>query len=211
MSSFYELRWREDQLQRYSTDKLNYIFNSINFPLTVRYKQDYDDEVSWRRAVAHHQQLIGKVKGILQQRPDAHSVRQIWLKQHHLQKAKAKNGKTSAQLAFEFPAMASQLGAFMELENIEEKYFDQDFKPRYDEHDFQDLLPQNFARSGFTKEGVTKKKLLALYPQVKAEQWDQLLKKVGYQGSLELIPYWYAVNAKRVLVDSDAITDTFSY
>ncbi len=62
--------------------------------------------------------------------------------------------------------MANQLGAFIESENIEIKYFDEDFKPRYDLSDFQDIAIDNYPNSGFKKNGMTKVAFLKLYPQV---------------------------------------------
>lgn len=53
--------------------------------------------------------------------------------------------------------MANQLGAFMEIENVEIKYFDDEFKPRYDLDDFRDIFEENYAASGFKKNGMTKK------------------------------------------------------
>lgn len=61
---------------------------------------------------------------------------QAWLNQHNKQAEAAPNGYTIEQLANKLPHMANQLGAFMEIENIEIKYFDEDFKPRYDLSDF---------------------------------------------------------------------------
>ncbi len=39
MSSYYELMWRDDELTSYTTDKLNFIYNAIDHPLSVRYRQ----------------------------------------------------------------------------------------------------------------------------------------------------------------------------
>ena len=41
MSSYYELMWRDDELTSYTTDKLNFIYNAIDHPLSVRYRQLY--------------------------------------------------------------------------------------------------------------------------------------------------------------------------
>lgn len=45
MSSYFELRWRDNELDQYETDKLNYIYNAINHSLTIRYKQYYKNEL----------------------------------------------------------------------------------------------------------------------------------------------------------------------
>lgn len=213
MSSYYELRWRDDELEKYDTDKLNFIFNAVNHPLTIAYKQYYKNEIEWRKAIKKHEELIAKVKGILEQRSDAHNVRQYWLKQHNVKEAEAKDGLTAEQLANKFPYMANQLGAFMELENIEIKYFDEDFKPRYDLDDFSDLLPENYTISGFKKNGMTKKALLKLYPTISTDKLDQILAMADYEpeteDEVEVMPYWYAVNAKRMLVDGDSFAETF--
>lgn len=109
--------------------------------------------------------------------------------------------------------MANQLGAFMESENIEIKYFDEDFKPRYDLSDFQDIAIDNYPNSGFKKNGMTKVAFLKLYLQVPKNKLEEVLDiadcELEEEDNTEIIPYWYAVNAKRVLVDSDSFTETF--
>lgn len=212
MSSYFELRWRDSEFDQYDTDKLNYIYNAINHPLTIRYKQYYKNELDWRKAVKRHNDTIAKVKSILENRPDAHDVRQFWLKQHNLEKASAKDGVTAEQLANQFPYMANQLGAFMEIENIEIKYFDDEFKPRYDISDFHDLFKDNYAASGFKKNGIIKETLFKLYPNIDKEELDEILKMADYEpeeNGTEIMPYWYAVNAKRMLVDGDSFAATF--
>lgn len=125
----------------------------------------------------------------------------------------APNGYTIEQLANKLPHMANQLGAFMEIENIEIKYFDEDFKPRYDLSDFQDIAIDNYPNSGFKKNGITKEAFLKLYPQVPKNKLEEVLDiadcELEEEDNTEIIPYWYAVNAKRVLVDGDSFTETF--
>lgn len=45
MNSYYQLVWRENELDSYSTDKLNFIFNIINRPLPVSYRQLYPSRI----------------------------------------------------------------------------------------------------------------------------------------------------------------------
>ena len=45
MSSYYELMWRDDELTSYTTDKLNFIYNAIDHPLSVRYRQLYPNRL----------------------------------------------------------------------------------------------------------------------------------------------------------------------
>ncbi len=214
MSSYFELRWRDDQFDQYDTDKLNFIYNVINHPLDIRYRQDYDSELEWRQAIKKHEKTIADLKKIINNRPDAHQVRDIWLKQHKLEKAEAKHGKTNEELAEAFPYLANQLGAYIEIENIEVKYFDDDLQPRYDIDDFRDVFPENYPDSGFKKHGMTKEALLNLYPQIKMADLDKVLAKAGYESEtengLEIMSYWYAVNAKRMLVDGDSFDETFA-
>lgn len=213
MSSYYELIWREDELDSYSTDKLNFIFNTINHPYPVRYRQMYTNRLDWQKAINHHEAIIKRVKDIITQRNDAHQVRNIWLKQHNQSSADAQNGYTVEQLANKLPHMANQLGAFMEIENIEIKYFDQDFKPRYDLSDFKDIFKENYPNSGFKQNGMTKDALLDLYPQIKKADLDKILDMTDYEPETEdgkeIMPYWYAVNAKRMLIDGDSFSATF--
>ncbi len=166
MSSYYQLVWRENELDSYSTDKLNFIFNIINRPFPVSYRQLYPSRIEWQKAVKKHEDLIKRVKNIILKRSDANTVRAAWLNQHNKQAEVAPNGYTIEQLANKLPHMANQLGAFMEIENIEIKYFDEDFKPRYDLSDFQDIAIDNYSNSGFKKNGMTKEAFLKLYPQV---------------------------------------------
>lgn len=141
------------------------------------------------------------------------TVSAAWLDQHNKQAKVATNGYTIEQLANKLPHMANQLGAFMEIENIEIKYFDEDFKPRYDLSDFQDIAIDNYPNSGFKKNGMTKEAFLKLYPQVPKNKLDEVLDiadcKLEEEDNTEIIPYWYAINAKRVLVDGDSFTETF--
>lgn len=51
MSSYYELMWRNDELTSYTTDKLNFIYNAINHPLSVRYRQLYPNRLDWQKAL----------------------------------------------------------------------------------------------------------------------------------------------------------------
>ena len=213
MSSYYELIWREDERDSYSTDKLNFIFNTINHPLPVRYRKMYPNRLEWQKAVNHYNATIKKVKDIITKRSDAHDVRKIWLRQHNQSSAPAQDGLTAEQLANKLPYMANQLGAFMEIENVEVKYFDEDFKPRYDLNDFKDIFAENYQASGFTENGLTKEGFLSIYPQVKKQDLDRVLEMADYEPELEngveIIPYWYAVNAKRMLVDGDTFAATF--
>lgn len=213
MSSYYELIWREDELDSYPTDKLNFIFNTINHPFPVRYRQMYPNRLEWQKAVNHHNSTIQKVQDILTKRSDAHDVREVWLKQHNQLSALAQDGLTAEQLANKLPHMANQLGAFMEIENIEIKYFDEDFKPRYDLNDFKDIFAENYLASGFTENGITNEGLLNIYPQVKKQDLDRVLEmadcELQTENGVEIIPYWYAVNAKRMLVDGDTFAATF--
>ena len=167
MSSYYELIWRENELDSYPTDKLNFIFNSINHPLPVRYRQMYRNRLEWQKAVSQHNATIKKVQDIITKRDDAHNVRAIWLKQHNQTAAEAKDGLTAEQIANKLPHMTNQLGAFMEIENIEIKYFDDEFKPRYDLNDFKDIFEENYKDSGFKQTAMTKDALLKLYPQIR--------------------------------------------
>lgn len=213
VSSYYELIWREDELDSYSTDKLNFIFNTINHPYPVRYRQMYNNRIDWQKAVNHHKATIKKVKDIIAKRDDAHQVRDIWLKQHQQSNADAQDGYIVEQLANKLPHMANQLGAFMEIENIEIMYFDKDFKPRYDLSDFKDIFKENYPTSGFKQNGMTKDTLLKLYPKIKQEDLDKILAMADYEPEIEdgtkVMPYWYALNAKRMLVDGDSFANTF--
>ncbi|MCP9316512.1 temperature-sensitive replication protein [Lactobacillus helveticus] len=213
MSSYYQLVWRENELDSYSTDKLNFIFNIITRPFTVSYRQLYPSRIEWQKAVKKHEDLIKRVKNIILKRSDAHTVRAAWLNQHNKQAEVAPNGYTIEQLANKLPHMANQLGAFMEIENIEIKYFDEDFKPRYDLSDFQDIAIDNYSNSGFKKNGMTKEAFLKLYPQVPKNKLEEVLDiadcELEEEDNTEIIPYWYAINAKRLLVDSDSFTETF--
>ncbi|EEJ73102.1 hypothetical protein [Lactobacillus ultunensis] len=213
MSSYYELIWREDELDSYSTDKLNFIFNTINHPYPVRYRQMYSNRLEWQKAVNHHEATIKKVKDIITQRDDAHDIRESWLKQHKQKATDTKNGYTVEQLANKLPHMANQLGAFMEIENIEIKYFDEDFKPRYDLSDFKDIFKENYSSSGFKQDGITESAFLNLYPNIKKKDLDKILALADYEPEIEdnteIMPYWYAVNAKRMLIDGDSFTETF--
>lgn len=212
MSSYYTLVWRENELKSYSTDKLNYIFNTINHPFPVRYRQLYPNRIEWQKALNHHQATIKKVKNIISARHDAHAVRKIWLKKHQQQNVN-QAGYTAEQLANKLPYMANQLGAFMEIEDIEIKYFDDELKPRYDLTDFQDITTENYANSGFTQNGITKVAFLKLYPKIKSKELDKILDiancELETDDDKEIIPYWYAVNAKRVLVDGDSFAEAF--
>lgn len=213
MSSYYELMWRDDELDSYPTDKLNFIYNAINHPLSVRYRQLYPNRLDWQKANNRHNATIQRVKDILTQREDSHNVRDAWLKQHSNSHAEAKNGLTVEQLANQFPHMANQLGAFMEIENIEIKYFDEQFKPRYDLEDFSDISSDKFSTSGFKQRGMTEEALLELYPNIRAKDLKQVLAmadcELEREDGIDVIPYWYAVNAKRMLVDGDSFTATF--
>lgn len=213
MSSYYELIWRENELDSYPTDKLNFIFNSINHPLPVRYRQMYRNRLEWQKAVNQHNATIKKVQDIITKRDDAHNVRDIWLKQHNQTAAEAKDGLTAEQIANKLPHMTNQLGAFMEIENIEIKYFDDEFKPRYDLNDFKDIFEENYKDSGFKQTAMTKDALLKLYPQINMQGLDNVLEMADYEpeteDGVEVMPYWYAVNAKRMLVDGDSFEATF--
>ena len=109
--------------------------------------------------------------------------------------------------------MTNQLGAFMEIENIEIKYFDDEFKPRYDLNDFKDIFEENYKDSGFKQTAMTKDALLKLYPQINMQDLDNVLEMADYEpeteDGVEVMPYWYAVNAKRMLVDGDSFKATF--
>ncbi len=226
MSSFYELIWRENELDSYSTDKLNFIFNTINHPFPIRYRQMYANRLEWQKAVNHHNNIVKKVKDTINSRNDIHNVRKAWLKQHNNVnnvrkawlkqhnnvKAVAENGYTIEQVANELPHLANQLGAFIEIENIEIKYFDDELKPRYDLNDFEDISKQNYPSSGFNQTGITKEKFLKLYPQVSNKNLDKVLLAAEYEPKNDTdttIPYWFAVNAKRMLVDGDSFANTF--
>ena len=124
----------------------------------------------------------------------------------------AENGYTIEQVANELPHLANQLGAFIEIENIEIKYFDDELKPRYDLNDFEDISKQNYPSSGFNQTGITKEKFLKLYPQVSDPNLDKVLLAAEYEPKNDTdttIPYWFAVNAKRMLVDGDSFANTF--
>ena len=212
MSSFYELIWRENELDSYSTDKLNFIFNTINHPFPIRYRQMYANRLEWQKAVNHHDNIVKKVKDTINSRNDIHNVRKAWLKQHNNVKAVAENGYTIEQVANELPHLANQLGAFIEIENIEIKYFDDELKPRYDLNDFEDISKQNYPSSGFNQTGITKEKFLKLYPQVSDPNLDKVLLAAEYEPKNDTdttIPYWFAVTAKRMLVDGDSFANTF--
>ena len=212
MSSYYTLIWREDQLDSYSTDKLNFIFNTINHPFPVSYRQMYPTRIEWQKAVNHHKTTIQKIKDIIADRKDAHQVREAWLKKHN-QKDATQDDYTVEQLANKLPQIANQLGAFMEIEDIEIKYFDDELKPRYDLNDFKDVFEENYQTSGFKQNGMTKEALLNLYPQIDPDKLNEVLEIADYEpeveDQIEIMPYWYAVNAKRVLVDGDSFDETF--
>ena len=155
---------------------------------------------------------VNKVKDTINSRNDIHNVRKAWLKQHNNVKAVAENGYTIEQVANELPHLANQLGAFIEIENIEIKYFDDELKPRYDLNDFEDISKQNYPSSGFNQTGITKEKFLKLYPQVSDPNLDKVLLAAEYEPKNDTdttIPYWFAVNAKRMLVDGDSFANTF--
>ena len=153
------------------------------------------------------------IQDIITKRDDAHNVRDIWLKQHNQTAAEAKDGLTAEQIANKLPHMTNQLGAFMEIENIEIKYFDDEFKPRYDLNDFKDIFEENYKDSGFKQTAMTKDALLKLYPQINMQDLDNVLEMADYEpeteDGVEVMPYWYAVNAKRMLVDGDSFEATF--
>lgn len=65
MSSYYELMWRDDELTSYTTDKLNFIYNAIDHPLSVRYRQLYPNRLDWQKAVNRHNAAIQKSKTFL--------------------------------------------------------------------------------------------------------------------------------------------------
>lgn len=157
--------------------------------------------------------LLQKVKDTINSRDDIHSVRDAWLKQHDNVETAAEDGYTIEQIANKLPHLANQLGAFMEIENIEIKYFDDDFKPRYDLNDFKDIFAENYKNSGFKQVGMTKDALLKLYPQINSQNLDNVLEMADYEpeieNGIEIMPYWYAVNAKRMLVDGDSFENTF--
>ena len=213
MSSYYELIWKENELDSYSTDKLNFIFNTINHPFPVSYRQMYSNRLEWQKAVKHHNDLIQKVKDTINTRDDIHDVREAWLKQHDNAKTTTEDGYTIEQIANKLPHLANQLGAFMEIENIEIKYFDDDFKPRYDLNDCKDIFKENYKDSGFKQTGMTKDALLKLYPQINKQDLENVLEMADCEpeteDGVEVMPYWYAVNAKRMLVDGDSFTETF--
>lgn len=212
LSSYYELVWREDELEDYPTDKLNFIFNTINHPLPMRYRQYYPNRLEWQKAVNNHDALVKRVKDLILSRDDIHQIRDAWRKQHD-QDAASQDGYTAEQLANKLPHLANQLGAIMEIENIEIKYFDDDLKPRYDLDDFKDIFAENCTQNGFLKNGMTKEGWLKLYPQISEAELDQLLARTGYEPEREndtnVIPYWYAVGAKRVLIDGDDPEEAF--
>lgn len=85
MSSYYELMWRDDELTSYTTDKLNFIYNAIDHPLSVRYRQLYLNRLDWQKAVNRHNAAIQKVKDLLIERKDSHNIRGLnWIPMHEL-------------------------------------------------------------------------------------------------------------------------------
>ncbi len=78
--------------------------------------------------------------------------------------------------------------------------------------DFEDISKQNYPSSGFNQTGITKEKFLKLYPQVSDQNLDKVLLAAEYEPKNDTdttIPYWFAVNAKRMLVDGDSFANTF--
>ncbi|TBH76644.1 temperature-sensitive replication protein, partial [Lactobacillus amylovorus] len=60
---------------------------------------------------------------------------------------------------------------------------------------------------------MTKDALLKLYPQINKQDLENVLEMADCEpeteDGVEVMPYWYAVNAKRMLVDGDSFTETF--
>ena len=65
----------------------------------------------------------------------------------------------------------------------------------------------------YEQSGITQEALLKLYPNISAKNLDQILKmadcELEQENGTEVIPYWYAVNAKRMLIDGDSFAATF--
>ena len=210
MSLYFQIQWRDDELDNYSSDKLYYIWNVLKDAVPVELKQELG-RVKWPKIEKQRQESVEKIKNILNSRPDKYKVRKAWLDLHPKEVDTAKTeGIELGEIANKIPQMSKQLGAFIELENIEIKYFELDGTAKYELADFKDLFPENFASAGFRNLGITEEQFLKLYPDIEAAELERLLELMGCElekeDGLELIPYRFAVNAKRILVDGDRLS-----
>ena len=63
MSSYYELKWRDEDLSKYSTDKLYFIWNVVKQPLRPEYRQMLG-ELKWRQAKKKQTNALAKIKDL---------------------------------------------------------------------------------------------------------------------------------------------------
>lgn len=200
VSSYFDLRWRDEDLDKYSTDKLYYIWNVLKQPLSPEVKPMLG-ELKWRRTIQKRTDTVEKIKKIISQRPDKNNLRQEWLKKHPNNDAQ-RTGKTISELAKLLPNMKNQLGAYIELKDIEIKYFGNDGEPYYELTDFRDIFPKNYAGSGFKQYGITIDSFLSLFDQIDRNQFNQLIKQIDLEQTEDgkkVIPYYDAVELKQIL------------
>ena len=203
MSSYYELKWHDEDLSKYSTDKLYFIWNVVKQPLRPEYRQMLG-ELKWRQAKKKQTNTLAKIKEIISLRTYRNELRKAWLKLHP-QAKKERTGKTISELAQMLPEISKQLGAFIELENIEIKYFGSDGEPYYELTDFRDVFPNNYLKSGFKKYGIAEKKFLQLIGKAHQEQYRKLRQQIELEedenGEI-IIPYYDAVELKHILEEA---------
>lgn len=205
MSSFYELTWRDSDLEKYSTDKLYFIWNIVKQPIPSQYREMLG-ELKWRQQNNKRKNDLQRIKEIISKRDDKNEIRQEWRNLHPKEVNVKKEGKTISELAHILPNMAQQLGAFIELENIEIKYFDEIGEPIYELSDFKDIFPKNYIKSGFRKYGISVNQLLALYPNINNDKLMEFLKQIDLEKADDgtvIIPYYDAVGIKRLLIDEN--------
>ncbi|RVU70664.1 MULTISPECIES: temperature-sensitive replication protein [Lactobacillus] len=197
MKSNSEIRWRDQDLEEYETDKLYFIWNILKQPFPPQYRQMVG-ELQWRKETKQKQTNLARIEAIIAKRPDRGAVREEWKQLHPNQAEVKKDGKTIIELAKLFPKMADQLGAFIELKRIVIKYFGKNGEPYYDLQDFTDIAPENYVKNGFRTQGITRKQFLRLYPQVDPSELNDVLKQIELEeeDGLELIPYYQAVALK---------------
>lgn len=202
MSSYNELKWRDEDYEKYSTDKLYFIWNILKQPFPPQYREMVG-ELAFRKEKKQREENLKRIKEIVSRRDDKGEIREAWKKLHPNKEIK-KDGKYINELAKLMPNMAGQLGAFIELENIEIKYFDENGEPLYELTDFKDIFPKNFAHSGFRKYGLTKEQFLKIYPNIDKENFERLLSQVDLEQAEDdstIIPYYPAIQIKQILVD----------
>lgn len=201
MSSYNELKWRDEDYDKYSTDKLYFIWNVLKQPFPPQYREMVG-ELTFRKEKKQREDNLKRIKEIISKRNDKGEVRQAWITLHPNKEVK-KEGKYIKELAKLMPNMAQQLGAFIELENIEIKYFDSNGEPLYDLMDFKDIFPKNYAQNGFKKYGLTQEQFLKIYPDIDKDKFNDLLSKIELEEAedgTQIIPYYFAIQIKQILI-----------